>query len=514
MPLSKTKFLKFDVLYLIVACVLVGLYVLTAGSGFPLDDSWIHQTYARNLAQNGEWAFVSGEPSAASTSPLYTVVLSIGYLLNMPYALWAHLLGAGSLAVMAMLAGRMVAWIFPNSQLVSLTGGILMLTTWHLIWAAASGMETAIFCMLTVVLMYLAWREHYVKSEQSLMIRAVIFGVFSALATLARPEAIMLVGLIGLIFLIVQPQGDLRRVIIYGVVAVVAFVIVMSPYLALNLNLTGGLLPNTANAKFQQHEILLQLPFLTRVQSLIIPILAGGQFLLIPGILIFLWMIVKRESARHGLILLLPLIWAFGLIFLYAGRLPAPYQHGRYVIPALPAIVLVGNAGVLYAVRMWKYQMLPRVVSRALLASALVGQVVFTVILAPPIYATDVSIINEEMVASAQWIDENIPKDELLAIHDIGAVGYFTPRSMLDIAGLVSPDVAPIVDDADALWQLMQDRDAKYLMAFPDQIPGDDVNDPRLCRVFMTGGKTAPKQGGANMAIYRLAWDEDCLTTD
>ena len=80
----------------------------------------------------------------------------------------------------------------------------------------------------------------------------------------------------------------------------------------------------------------------------------------------------------------------------------------------------------------------------------------------------------------------------------------------LDIAGLVSPDVAPIVDDADALWALMEERDARYLMAFPDQIPGDRVDDARLCRIFITNGETAPLAGGSNMAIYRLAWDEKC----
>jgi len=514
MPLSKSKFLRFDIFYLLASLVLVGLYVLMAGEGFPLDDSWIHQTYARNLAQYGEWAFVPGQPSAASTSPLYTVLLSIGYFLSLPYALWTHFIGAVSLGVMAMLVARMVAWQLPNSRFAPLVGGLLILTTWHLIWTAASGMETIVFCLLTIVLIYLAWREYYVESQLSLIWRGAIFGVFSALTTLARPEGVLLVGIIGLIFLIIQPQGNFQNVLVYGVVSVIAFVMVMSPYLVLNLQLTGGLLPNTAGAKFEQHAILLQLPYLTRVQNMLIPILAGGQFLLIPGVFIFLWKVVRQESARQWLLFALPLIWSIALILLYAARLPAAYQHGRYVIPALPALVLVGAIGTLYAVQMWKRQMLSRVVSRALLASAILGSFAFALILAPPIYATDVRIINEEMVASARWIDENIPKDELLAIHDIGAVGYFTPRPMLDIAGLVSPDVAPIVDDENALWRLMQDREAQYLMAFPDQIPGDDPNDPRLCRVFITNGETAPKQGGSNMAIYRLAWDNNCLTTE
>ena len=110
MKLSPINIRSRDIIFLIIAGLLVGLYVVLAGGGFPLDDSWIHQTYARNLAQNGEWAFIPGEPSAASTSPLYTVVLAIGYMLGIPYALWAHLLGVLALGVMAILFSRMVEW--------------------------------------------------------------------------------------------------------------------------------------------------------------------------------------------------------------------------------------------------------------------------------------------------------------------------------------------------------------------------------------------------------------------
>ncbi|MBK8028843.1 MAG: hypothetical protein IPK17_04885 [Chloroflexi bacterium] len=67
----------------------------------------IHQTYARNLAQTGQWAFVPGVPSAASTSPLYTVVLTIGYWLNLPFRLWTHGLGAVMLGLTGMLGLRL-----------------------------------------------------------------------------------------------------------------------------------------------------------------------------------------------------------------------------------------------------------------------------------------------------------------------------------------------------------------------------------------------------------------------
>ena len=55
--------------------------------GFPLDDAWIHQTYARNLANAGQLAYVPGQPSAGSTSPAWSFLLSISYLLGLDYAL-------------------------------------------------------------------------------------------------------------------------------------------------------------------------------------------------------------------------------------------------------------------------------------------------------------------------------------------------------------------------------------------------------------------------------------------
>jgi len=37
--------------------------------GFPLDDAWIHQTYARNLVATGTWSFDPGVPRQAPPLP-------------------------------------------------------------------------------------------------------------------------------------------------------------------------------------------------------------------------------------------------------------------------------------------------------------------------------------------------------------------------------------------------------------------------------------------------------------
>ena len=53
------------------------------------------------------------------------------------------------------------------------------------------------------------------------------------------------------------------------------------------------------------------------------------------------------------------------------------------------------------------------------------------------------------------------------------------PREILDLAGLVSPEVVPFIRDGDALMAYICEREAQWLMVFPDQRPAP-ADDPRL----------------------------------
>ncbi|MBZ0306870.1 MAG: hypothetical protein K8I82_12445, partial [Anaerolineae bacterium] len=243
-----------DGIFLALAALAVSFFVFLADQrhdlGFPLDDSWIHQTYARNLADYGEWAFVRGEPSAASTAPLYSLLLAVGHGLNLAPYFWAHLMGIISLTAGAIFAARIGEQLFPKIPYIGWATGLSVLLSWHLVWAAASGMETMIFSTLTLVLINFSWRELDERSTrfQSVILRGGSFGILAALTTLARPEGVMLAGLIGLAMLVARPQGW-RNLFIYGMGSAIGFGLLISPYLLLNLQLTGGLLPDTAAAK-------------------------------------------------------------------------------------------------------------------------------------------------------------------------------------------------------------------------------------------------------------------------
>ena len=133
---------KFRFVYVIVfACLVVGGYLAASRAihsiGFPLDDAWIHQTYARNLVAYHEWAFVPGQPSAGSTAPLWSFLLSLGYWVGTGPYLWTFLLGIISLAALAVIGEMWFRYLHGNVKTLIPWVGLFLAGEWHLGWAAA-----------------------------------------------------------------------------------------------------------------------------------------------------------------------------------------------------------------------------------------------------------------------------------------------------------------------------------------------------------------------------------------
>jgi 4-amino-4-deoxy-L-arabinose transferase-like glycosyltransferase len=372
-------------------------------------------------------------------------------------------------------------------------------------------METMLFGALTLAVILLAWRERDNRSTaaRAVAVRGLAFGVVAGLTTLTRPEGVVLVGLVGLALLIVRPQGSFGRVLLWGGAALLSFLIVLAPYLVLNLQITGGLLPDTAVAKRAGVRTQFVKPYLTRVAQMVNALLGGAHVLLVPGMLLFAVQAVRR----HNWLNLLPLAWGVGLFFVYAAYLPAPYHHGRYVIPALPALIVCGVVGTARLLDATRTSVVGRVLARTLALSAVLAFAYFAFAAGSSAYRTDVRIIEEEMVTAARWMADNLPSDQLIALNDIGAVGYFAPRPILDVAGLITPEVVPFIGDVDAMWLYIYERDARYIAGFVDQLPGGNLNDPRYCQIFSTNGQTTQqiiRSSAKNFNIYALTWDGRC----
>ncbi len=491
------------------ALLAVLLYVFMASttgrSGLPLDDSWIHQTFARNLATNGRWEFIPGTVSAGSTAPLWSLLLALGYMVRAPYLLWTYLLGWLLLTWSAW--SGMVLWrtLWPDYERTAWLPGLAIVLSWPLIWAAASGMETLLFTALAMLLMSL-----YARQAKGGRWRAAPLGLLSGLLIVVRPDGLGLFLLVALGLLLAG--GSLKERLSRGGIFLLAAAWPLLPYFSLNFLVGDHLWPGTLYAKQAEYAILWTQSFPLRFSRLLYVSLGGPEsgtrLLLLPGLLISLWFSFRSDFVEKRLYYSLPLLWVAGHIFLYSWRLPLTYQHGRYLLPVVPIVIIYGLAG-----WTWLFRWLDKQVgagSRLAFILKSVARLTFAVLLlyflffGMQVYAQDVAFINGEMVAVAEWIQENTAEDDLIATHDIGAIGYFSDRPLLDLAGLISPEVIPLLPDQDAVAGFAKASDADYLVTAPGWPYSVLSSDPMARIVYSTGFSWTTDQGLNNMTVYAL----------
>jgi hypothetical protein len=449
--------------------------------GFPLDDSWIHLTYARNLAQHGEWAFRLGERSAGSTAPLWTVLLSVGFLIRLAPYVWTYLLGWAVLSLVAIYAESLARKLVSSYTSRVPWAGLFFVFAWHLTWSAVSGMETLLHGLIILVVL-----GNLIKGSQ----RYLTLGLLAGLSIWVRPDGMTLLGPI--LFVAFLSEKTSRSRLEALVKTLIGFGSLFLPYLLFNLALSGNPMPNTFYAKQAEYQpFWLTQPFLPRLRNYLWPIMASPFIALAPAALI--WLSKKIRARNWGA--LASLIWFLGYIAIYFARLPA-YQHGRYIIPALPIMYLWGILGLLEIVTspgtnkylgfLWQ-------------AVTVVLCLTFEFIGARQ-NAYDIFWIESEMVTTAKWIQQNIPPEARLAAHDIGALGFYVPNPLVDMAGLITPDVVPFIRDEPRLTDYLDSKSVDYLVSFPSLYP--QITSGRVS-LFEAGLEPEVVHFDENMHVYR-----------
>lgn len=470
-----------------LAVVLIAAVYLLASRfvyaiGFPLDDSWIHQTYARNLAQNGEWAFRPGIPSAGSTAPLWSALLALGFLVRLAPYLWAFALGLIILFALAVLSEWAVRKLVPSYRPRIPWVGVFIAIEWHLAWAAMSGMETLLHGLIVTTVLVLLMTNSP---------RFLTLGLLTGLSVWVRPDGLTLLG--PALMTMVLVGSDFRSRLNALARYLIGFGVLLGFYLLFNLAIGGTPMPNTFYAKQAEYAAWQNLPIMERLGQMFLQLLVGPSLVLVPGVIGWLVKSIRERSWGS----LAAFIWCVGYMWLYVSRLPV-YQHGRYIMPAMPVFFLLGllafadfDKSRLFA----RYHWIAQTVWRGSIAMLAFG----FVFLGAHSYALDVAVIESEMVVTAKWAAQNLPDGAVIAAHDIGALGYFDDHELIDLAGLISPEVIPFIRDESRLAVFLEENGVDYLIAFPDLYP---LLTAEIETVFSSASQITPLYEKSNMTVY------------
>lgn len=404
---------------------------------FPFDDPWIHQVYARNLAENGRYTFNVGEPSTGSSAPLWTFLLVPAYWLHVAPVLWALFLGLLSLAGLGA-----VVWAWSSRHFdkpLPLMFTLVTVLSPHIAWAGVEGMETALVAALACFILSRQDGPRW-RTTRS----ALADGLLNGLLLWLRPEGPLLT----LVVLWHRRREGWRRLSAFGG----GFAVLGGAYVGLHLALSGRPFPQTVYAKMAYYG---QPPTMSSmmgfVQDLCLVFAPGVLPLVVVLLPVSLWQMTRQRRWTWGP----ALAWA-GLTLLAAAlRLPIVLHFGRHFVPILPPLLLASGES-LRSLRSLHRRGLLLLAGCLLLIGMYVG-----ISLYPPACQR----ILDSQVAMGRWIAAELPGEVPVATHDVGAIGFFGRHRVVDTLALITPELTPVVarDDTDALLAYLQQRDIQYL---------------------------------------------------
>jgi hypothetical protein len=504
-----------------VACLrylLAEIARLKGGLGFPLDDSWIHLQFARNLAAGAGLSYNPGELVTGSTAPLWTALLAILFVLPGSVVLWTKLLG-----IVLYLAGIDATWRLARELgvgrgLAILAAGLTLSTSW-LVWAALSGMEVPLFVLLSLWGLILHLRERARPDRPPLSL------ALFAVAVLARPESLLLLLLAGLdrllVFDVVEgAPGERRRwrrpalrPLLAG--AALAACALAGPLL-FYVVATGSVLPTTFAAKGggSAHHLLPDFRYLANVLDLFFRPQPWATLLAAGGALTLACRLGTPRDRG-----LLPALWTFGLPLAYSLLTPGPNKmlgnFGRYYFPLFPLLAVLAALALEPAVAALAAR-LPRALAvslAAVAAVALLAPTLATLIQGEAFYVQNVANVEESDVAIARWLAARVPPDAVLAVNDIGAIRFLLPNRIVDLASIATPEIGREVQQAvaagapwtEAMVAALERRHPDYVVIFPSWFP-TLAADPRFQAVYTLQIPGNITMGGNEIVVYSTPW--------
>lgn len=254
------------------------------------------------------------------------------------------------------------------------------------------------------------------------------------LAIWARPDTVVLAIAMGLDYLYTRTVAPSKP----GLKAMLILCSIVLLYAGFNFVLSGTVLPNTFYAKLAYYK-----NGNTNFGAQLWELIAGGGriFAFVLAVAGIVWMFTGKKRGNIVLIL-----YPLSMAFLYHWKLPYLYQDGRYLIPILPFLLLLATIGSSRTAS-WlaKSHIFASILSIALIAVAAIGE--FTKMSdALDNLSFEDAYIHNLQVETAHWCAKNLPQKAVIATHDIGALGFYADRRVVDLVGLADPEMVKLID--------------------------------------------------------------------
>jgi hypothetical protein len=507
------SFVLFASLAALMGMVYAGAEWYWSGAfGFSSDAAWVRAVLARNLASGHGLSFNPDVPVAGAVAPAWIVLLAIGGYFT------GYVFAAKVIAVICVVLAAFLVWRVTLDLLgdwrFALLAGLMVVSSSGLMAAALGGGEAALAALLIAALLYwqgLGWSG---SGRQR-----VIGSVAAAAVALSRPELILALPLMALDRWLVAPwQGRPGRRVVDGIAhslpGLVVAALLLVPYVVFSSRAGGPLWPQPETALRAQ-------PALAWATAAVAELWASNPLLLCAAVLGLpvAALAAARPTSRYPSFLpvltLLVVPLAPGLIWRYADR-----QGGAMTAAYLtPVVAVLGSAGLFFLKRVAGTVLLR---SRRRVAREAFGAVIGITIAG--LFAVawfaharqwnqhgiGVRKVNNLQVCVGQWAADRAAPDASIASREIGAIGFFSHRRMVDLGGTIDREGLAYLRRAGSpdsnLLAYLQKAQPSYLAIRPSDFP-DLSQRADLLALAQTCGEKDPLSGGVTtLVLYETIW--------
>ncbi|MGH7491778.1 MAG: hypothetical protein ACREOO_05235 [bacterium] len=439
-------------IFILAGLLVLGLALLLPYRNFVGDDAFIHLRYIENLYQDQGFSFNPGEPSYGSTSPLWVLLLAtLRPLFSNPVfalKLVALVLALGAIIFFFLLSRQ----YFQEPVWVIAAGVLFVLDPWFIKWTM-SGMENGL--NLVLLLSGFWWYLRQRNSGKSNWLSPILLG----LCWLTRPEIVFFLGLIFSDVLLFETKKKKANLALLAVLVVA----VMSPWLIYAYSNFSTVIPNTMLARNADETVSLPFTFtLTKTAKILF-----SNNLLELVVILLAGVASLNKSWRERFFpggmadYFVPVLWPVLLIAFYlAGKTNV---MARYLLMVTPFMILLGlralRAGLETVMRRPRVRLAALGVFCVLVAAQLIFvQAKYT------FFVTKFSNgMDDNLIDIGLWFAQNTPPETVIAAHEIGAIGYFSQRKILDFSGLVCPEIVPYIRER-RTFDFIKERKPDYLV--------------------------------------------------
>jgi hypothetical protein len=479
------------------ALLAVTIFLIFSKRGIPMADSYIHFSYARNLALHRELSYNLGEiDGIGSTSLLWVLVLAGWQVIGIPPEISAIGLGIVLLASSGILvyeiSRQVLIMISPErGYLFAILAALLTVVPGSMTWLALSGMEAILFLFLSL----LSLRFFDLK-------KWLWLGLALGLLALTRTEGLILAGSIGLVEVV--RQRKIPRELILTALIVVAMV---APWI-LYLQAREGIL---ATASYQGRVVMVaESNARISTQPVLEWLISFNPVVYVVSWAAFLFLYASGAAGMPGPVwglqgyllgtkLSFPylgwvvvFLFSIPLVVLGTGYLWRQRhrlrldQPGQRVIFA--AVLWMGLHNLAYAIFIsqigaagryapmnhiffWALLLLGgysfknrkiRIVSLFLVGTLLLLSSFYW----QRVYAANIEYNQQVKIAAAKYIADQLPEEAAVGATDLGPIRYYAPQPVVDLIGHVNKEIGPFWEAGGSHGDYLEYREICYLMLY------------------------------------------------